>query len=154
MRNIRHIGRICILLAATLITGLAFAQNANTGEIKGTVQDPTGAVVEGVTVTILNVDTGITTLTTTNAAGLFDAPSVPTGSYTITFSKSGFKDLVRKGVTLQIQTIAVDATMQVGNTTETVTVMATPLQTETSDQYVNLGTKAVHDAPLVGWTLV
>jgi len=152
MRNIRHIGCICILLAATLMTGLAFAQNANTGEIKGTVQDPTGAVVEGVTVTILNVDTGITTLTTTNAAGLFDAPSVPTGSYTITFSKSGFKDLVRKGVTLQIQTIAVDATMQVGNTTETVTVIgdAPLLQTETSDQYVNLGTKAVHDAPLVG----
>ncbi len=150
--NIRHVGRVCVLLAATLTAGLAFGQNANTGEIKGTVSDSTGAVVAGVSVTITNAETGVSSVSTTNTAGIYDVPSVPTGAYTITFSKSGFKDLVRKGVTLQVQTIAVDATLQVGNTTETVTVTgeAPLLETETSDQHVNLDSQAIRTAPIVG----
>ena len=150
--EIRHIARIALLLAVGLSVGLAFGQNANTGEIRGTVQDSTGAVVEGVRVTITNVDTGVSLVSTTTSAGVYDAPSVPTGSYTITFSKSGFKDLVRKGITLQIQTIGVDATLQIGNASERIEVTAqTPLvETESSDQHVNLGAAAIHAAPIVG----
>jgi hypothetical protein len=146
------VSRISVFLIATLVTGLALGQNANTGEIKGAVQDPTGAVVGGVTVTITSVETGVRMVSTTNSNGIYDAPSVPTGSYMITFSKSGFKDLVRKGVTLQIQTIAVDATLQVGNASETVTVVAEAplLETETSDQRVNLTSEAIRTAPIVG----
>jgi len=57
---------------------------------------------------------------------------------------------VRQGVNLQLQTIAIDATLQVGAATEQVVVTAeAPLvQTETSDQQVNLDNKAVMDAPL------
>ena len=60
----------------------------------------------------------------------------PTGLYTITFSKTGFKNFVRKGVTLEIQTIAVDGALQVGSISEQVVVTGeTPLvETETSDQ--------------------
>ncbi len=150
LRMVCCVGCICVFLIATLATGLA--QNANSGEIKGTVQDSSGAVVSGVTVTITNVDTGISIVSATNSAGIYDAPSVPIGTYTITFAKTGFKELLRKGITLQIQTIAVDATLQVGNTTEQVTVIAEVplLQTETSDQYVNFSTKEVLDAPIVG----
>jgi hypothetical protein len=50
------------------------------GEIKGTVTDNSGAVVPGVKVTITNLQTGITTVTTSNSAGIYDAPSVPTGA--------------------------------------------------------------------------
>ncbi len=57
--EIRHFGRIALLLAAGLSVGLAFGQNANTGEIRGTVQDSTGAVVQDVKVTITNVETGV-----------------------------------------------------------------------------------------------
>ena len=150
--KIRHIARIGLLLAAGLSVSLAFGQNANTGEIRGTVQDPTGAVLEGVKVTITNVDTGVSQISNTTSAGVYDVPSVPTGSYTITFSKSGFKDLVRKGITLQIQTIGVDATLQVGNASEHIEVTAeTPLvETESSDQHVDLGTHAIAAAPIVG----
>jgi hypothetical protein len=42
---IRHFGRFCVLLVAGFTATFAFGQNANTGEIKGTVQDATGAVV-------------------------------------------------------------------------------------------------------------
>src|SRR5258708_17101474 len=150
LRLVHCVGYMSVFLIATLAT--SFAQNANSGEIKGTVQDSTGAVVSGVTVTITNLDTGISTVTTTNSAGIYDAPSVPTGPYTITFSKGGFKDLVRKGVNLPIQTIAIDATLQVGNTTEqiTVTAEASLLQTETSDQTTDFNTKEIMNAPIVG----
>jgi len=149
---IRHFRRIGVLLAAVLSATLAFGQNANTGEIKGTALDSTGAVVEGVQVRITNVETGVTIVSTTNSAGIYDAPSVPTGSYTVTFSKAGFKELVRKGVTVQLQTIAVDAALQVGSTSEEVTITgeAPLLQTETSDQQVEFNTKEVLDAPIVG----
>ncbi len=140
------------VILVVLMGGFALGQNANTGEIKGTVQDSTGALVSGATVKIANIETGVTTVTTSNSSGIYDVPSVPTGTYSITFTKTGFKDLVRKGVTLQIQTIAVDATLQVGNNTETITVTgeAPLLETETSDQHVNLDSTAIHTAPIVG----
>ncbi|MGA1984627.1 MAG: carboxypeptidase regulatory-like domain-containing protein [Candidatus Sulfotelmatobacter sp.] len=150
--EIRHFGSIAWLLAAILSASLAFGQNANTGEIRGTVQDSTGAFVEGVKVTITNVETGVNIDSATNSAGIYDVPSVPTGLYTITFSKAGFKNFVRKGVTLEIQTIAVDGTLQVGSISEQVVVTEeTPLvETETSDQRVDLGTHAIEAAPIVG----
>jgi hypothetical protein len=152
LRMVRHFGRVCVLLVAGLTATFAFGQNANTGEIKGTVQDSSGAVVEGVKVTITNVGTGVSIVSATNAAGIYDVPSVPTGLYTVTFSKAGFKEFVRKGVTLEIQTIAVDCTLQVGSINEQMVVIAeTPLvETETSDQRVELNTHAIEAAPIVG----
>src|SRR5580658_4001611 len=149
---VRHFGCICVLLVTGLTATLAFAQNANTGEIRGTVLDSTGAVLSSVKVTITNVETGVSIVSTTTSAGVYDAPSVPTGSYTVTFSKAGFKEFVRKGVTLEIQTIGVDATLQVGSTSEEIVVTAeTPLvETETSDQRVDLSTAAIESAPIVG----
>src|ERR1700722_8115520 len=149
---VRQFKHFLVLLVAGLTATLGFAQNANTGEIKGTVQDATGAFVEGVKVTITNVETGVSIVSSTNASGFYDAPSVPTGLYTVTFSKSGFKNFVRKGVTLEIQTIAVDGTLQVGSISEQVVVTEeTPLvETETSDQRVDLNTHAIEAAPIVG----
>src|SRR5438067_108795 len=140
------------LLMIVLATGFAFGQNANTGEIKGTVTDPSGAVIDGVTVTITNTETGVSIVRTTNSAGIYDAPSVRQGEYKITFAKAGFRDLVRQGITLQLQTIGIDATLQVGAATEEIVVNAeTPLlETETSDQHLDLNTAAVQNAPIVG----
>jgi hypothetical protein len=150
--KLRHFGRLLVLLVTGLAATLAFGQNANTGEIKGTVVDTTGAVVRGAKVTITNVGTGLRIASSTNSDGIYDAPSVPTGSYTITFAKTGFKNFVREGVTLEIQTIAVDATLQVGNASEQVVVSAeTPLvETETTDQHLDLSTQAIEAAPIVG----
>jgi hypothetical protein len=86
---------IALAIAGTTST---LGQNANSGEIKGTVTDNSNAVIPDVTVTILNIGTGVSTTTTTNGQGIYDVPSIPTGDYTITFSKTGFRDDVRKGV--------------------------------------------------------
>src|SRR6516225_11562838 len=68
---------IFVVLVVALLLPLACAQNANTGEIKGTVFDPSHAVVQGAKVVMTNVQTGVTTTTTTNSAGIYDVPSVP-----------------------------------------------------------------------------
>jgi Carboxypeptidase regulatory-like domain/TonB-dependent Receptor Plug Domain len=152
LRISRSFSRVCLLLAASLTASFALGQNANTGEVKGTVSDSSGAVVSGVTVTITDVLTGVSTVTTTNSAGIYDVPSVPSGQYKITFSKTGFHSSVREGITLEVQTIGIDAVLQVGSVSEEIVVHAdaTQLETETSDQHLNLNTEAVSAAPIVG----
>jgi len=129
-----------------------FGQNANSGEIKGQVTDPTGAVISGASVTLLNTATGVSTTTQTNGVGIYDAPSLPTGPYSITFSKTGFRNQVRDGIELQIGTIAINAVLQVGQTSlqVVVTADAPQLQTEDSSQHVDFNTQAVVNAPIVG----
>lgn len=143
---------LAVLPAAISFAPLATAQNANTGEIKGSVTDATGAVVPGAAVSIRNVQTGVVTPTTTNGSGLYDVPFLAPGSYTITFSKEGFRNVVREGITLQIQTMEITATLQVGASAQEVVVNATApvLETETSDQHIDLSTQTVINAPDVG----
>jgi len=146
--------RITILLMILVMSTAfgAFGQNANSGEIKGTVTDSSNAVIPGAKVTILNLQTGVKTVTVTNGVGIFDAPSVQPGEYTITFSAAGFRDEVRKGITLQLATVAVDAALQVGTASQQIVVTSDVplLQTEDSAQHVDFDTKAVQDAPIVG----
>ena len=137
---LRRYGSHVIAVAAISIAPLARAQNANTGEIKGAVMDPSGAVVPGVAVSIKNVQTGVVTPTTTNQSGLYDVPFLAPGSYTITFSKQGFRDFVREGIVLQIETLEISATLQLGVSTQEIVVnAAAPLvETETTEQHVEL----------------
>jgi hypothetical protein len=141
-----------LLVAAISFSPLAGAQNSNSGELRGVVTDTTGAAVADVSVTITNVQTGVTISTKTNGSGIYDAPSVPIGEYSITFSKAGFREFVRKGLAIEAGTTTIDATLQIGATTEKIEVIAEAplLQTDTSDQQVNFDTKAVLDAPIVG----
>jgi outer membrane receptor protein involved in Fe transport len=146
--------RITVLFMI-LVMSVAFraiAQNSNSGEIKGTVTDSSGAVVSGADVDITDILTNITTRTRTNGSGIYDVPSLPTGDYTISFQAKGFRDEIRKGLTLQVGTVAVDAVLQVGTASEQVVVTADvpQLQTEDSAQHITFDEKAVLDAPIVG----
>src|ERR1700683_3885016 len=73
----------------------ALSQNRSSGEIRGTVLDASGAVLPGVTVTLVDLNTGVKTVLTTNADGIYDSVSTRTGSYNVSFEKAGFKKLVR-----------------------------------------------------------
>jgi Carboxypeptidase regulatory-like domain len=129
-----------------------FAQSKQSGEIRGTVTDTSGSVVPAVTVTIINDLTGVSQVFTTDASGIYEAPFVQPGTYTITFSQSAFKTLVRRNIELHVETIKVDAELQVGAITETVSVTAgAPLvQTENAEKNLTLSTQAVSDIPNVG----
>jgi len=141
-----------LLAAAMVFAPLARAQNANTGELKGSVTDSMGAFVPGAGVSIKNVQTGVITPTTTNQSGLYDVPFLAPGNYTVTFSKQGFRDFVREGIVLQIETIEISATLQIGASTQEIVVNAAPplVETETTEQHVSLNSQAVDAAPIVG----
>ncbi len=148
--------RACALFAsaALLLTvaPAAFAQNTNSGEIRGTVSDPSGAVIPGVAVAILNTQTGVTTNLVTNASGIYDAVSIIPGNYQLTFTGSGFQTLVRSGVDLTVGTITIDAQLTVGATQQQVEVTAEAplLKTETAEQGTTLESQSMQQLPNVG----
>ncbi len=134
-----------------LTAGIGLAQNSNSGDIRGTVSDVSGAVIPDVKVTLLNTDTGASKELTTNSVGLYDAVSILPGHYTITFSKEGFERVVRAGITVAVGQISVDAQLGVGATQQEVQVTAEAplLQTETAEQATNFQSKTLGDLPNV-----
>src|SRR5262249_33978780 len=81
-----------ILIAAVLnAPSCLWAQSATTGALRGTVVDPTGAVVPGVTVTLVNATTGQMQTTMTDAKGLYGFSLLSPGTYDVDFSAQGFK---------------------------------------------------------------
>ena len=108
-------------------------------------------MIPGVQVRVTNVGTNAVETTTTDNTGYYRIINLPIGNYTVNLSKTGFKKLERKGITLLISQVAeIDATLQVGATTETVEVTsAAPiLQTEDSTLSSNLNGEAVSELPL------
>src|ERR1700728_1940449 len=119
-----QLGRV-LVLAGVFLTGslgAAFGQATNAGDISGTVTDDTGAAVPGATVTVLNVDTGVTKDYTTNGAGVYDTSSIVAGTYKLTFSRPGFKTLVRSSITVQVGPTTVNAQLAVGTVNTQVVV--------------------------------
>ena len=140
------------LLASVLSVGLAAGQSRQSGEIRGTVTDSSGGVIPGVAISIKNLATGVVQRTTTDATGLYDAPSVPVGPYSVTFSKEGFKEFIRSNVDMRLETITLNAQLDVGATTQSVTVTAPValVQTENAEQSTTLTAAPVTELPNVG----
>ena len=132
------------------------AQNTNAGDINGTVTDNTGAAVPGATVTVLNIETGVSKTYVTNDAGVYDTSSIVAGNYKITFAKTGFSTLVRPTITLIVGVTKVDAQLSVGSVTQEVVVNTDVplLKTENGEQTVTLSAQTLQALPQVGqdWT--
>ena len=146
--------RIMPLLLLMIGSVAGVAQTQSSGDIRGIVTDNSGAVIPGVTVTVLNIDTGVSKDYPTNQDGLYDTSSILAGNYTITFFKQGFEGLVRGPVTLNVGYIMVNAEMKVGSAKEQVTVTADVplLHTESGDQTVTLESKEMAQLPQVTQT--
>lgn len=111
------------------LSGFAIAQEI-TGTIVGTVQDSTGAVVAGATVTIMDSDKNdqVVRTLTTNDEGAFSAPNIPSGTYKISFEAPNFKKTIKSDVRLSIgDRRSVDTTLEAGAISETVNVQADQL---------------------------
>ena len=141
-----------IAAVCALSLGLAHGQATNSGDIRGTVTDSTGALLPGVTVTVVNVDTGITKVLTTNHDGLYDTSSIVVGTYSISFEKQGFTRFERSAVTLEVGTSTVNAAMKIGSTTEEVVVNTDLplLDTESGTQQTTFQAKTMAALPNVG----
>ncbi len=132
-------------------SGVCLAQSTGSADIRGSVTDATGALVPSVTVTVVNVDTGVSKTFTTNQDGLYDTSSIVIGSYDVTFTKDGFEKLVRGPVSLQVGTTTVNAQLRVGSATQEVTVSAdvTLLKTESSEQSTTMESKSMEQLPQI-----
>jgi len=114
------------LLAVLALASSAFGQSqAINGTIEGTVVDPSGAVLPGVTVTLTNTNTGTVRSVVTNDRGIYRAPLLPLGTYSVVAELEGFKKFEQTGVSVAAgQTAVIDVTMGVGSLNETVSVTA------------------------------
>jgi len=131
--------------------GTAHAQSTNSGDIRGTVTDSTGALLPDVTVTVVNNDTGITKVLTTNRDGLYDTSSIVAGNYRITFEKSGFSKFERSSISLEVGISTVNASLKVGSTSDQVVVETDIplLSTESGEQSTTLEAKTMAQLPQV-----
>jgi hypothetical protein len=121
------------------------------GSIVGSVLDPTGAVVTGASVSITGKETGITRDTATNEAGLYTFANVQPGTYDLKVSAPGFRAVARTGLIATINEVTrIDVRLEVGATTEQITVSAAAavLQTDKSDVHVEISSKEVMEIPL------
>ena len=91
-----------VLLFCVCASGVLWAQ-VDRGSITGTVNDPTGAALPGVVVTLVEMQTGVAYEgDTTNGLGIYRVLNLPVGQYALTFSKDGFKTYERTGVTVSM----------------------------------------------------
>ena len=105
-------------------TGTLLGQGT-AGTITGVVTDPTGAVIPEATVTITNQGTGVDFHLATNSAGVYSITSLIPGTYTVTVSQKGFKTYVNRDLALSVnQVLRIDAQLEIGVETQTVTVEA------------------------------
>jgi Carboxypeptidase regulatory-like domain len=100
-----------------------------TGDVQGTVSDPTGAGVAGAKVSIKNLATGQTRVVIASQSGEYSAPQMEIGSYQISVEKDGFKTYTQTVVVRSGEKTRVDAQMQIGKVTETIVVESGALPT-------------------------
>jgi hypothetical protein len=115
---------LSVLLSLAVPATPALAQStAANGAIEGTVTDNSGGVLPGVTVTVVNAETGTERSTVTNEKGLYRAPLLPLGTYRVTAELQGFKKFEQTGIKLSVgETAVVNATLSIGTVSETITV--------------------------------
>src|SRR5216684_3936467 len=112
------------VLSLELIALGAVRAQAPTGAIAGVVTDPTGAVIPSARVVITNNETGLKRALATGAGGDYSAPALLAGVYEVTAEAPGFQRLARVAIIEAGSTTTVNLTMQLGATSETVTVDA------------------------------
>jgi hypothetical protein len=121
----RRFAATAVAVLAILFLFLPAAHAQITGTITGTVYDNTGAVIPGANVTITEQATQSVRTTVSDSAGYFAFPSLAPGTYTVKVAAKGFKSFEQPGIMLQASDKRnVNATLEVGQTTETVTIEA------------------------------
>jgi hypothetical protein len=139
-------------LLLVLLSTAAHAQQFK-GNITGTVTDTQGAVVPGVSVTVLNTDTNVSTEAVTNERGVYSVQQLTPGPYKISVALSGFKTFVREGVTLHTaETVTVNVALTMGAVEETVTVSAQTSNIESNESTISqtIENKRISELPLNG----
>src|SRR5215471_15674917 len=106
----------CTILAVAALASI-------NGSISGVVLDPSGSVIVGAAVTATETQTGVKSETVTDSKGFYNFPDLPIGKYDVEIRANGFKTYRQTGLVIDANSaLRVDATLQVGQTTENVIV--------------------------------
>ena len=125
------------LIASTLFALPAIAQNV-TGGVTGTVTDPSGAAIQGAVVTAHDLDTNVSTPTTTNADGIYHIEHLPIGRYEVVAKANGFSSLTLPSFSLEaLQTVTFNAKLAVQGTTSSVDVSSAAPILDTQDYTIS-----------------
>ncbi|HZP07478.1 MAG TPA: carboxypeptidase regulatory-like domain-containing protein [Terracidiphilus sp.] len=142
---------LAILMLASLGAVSLCAQSTTQGAVAGTVEDPSGAVVGGATVTIRNNNTNATVQVTADPSGYFNAPLLEPGTYTVSISAPGFASYRADSVTVvvgQVTSLMPHLALS-SSTTEVVVTEQTPVMNLESPDFTDtLNQKAMQNVPI------
>ena len=158
----RKSAALCVVLTfaflcCSALLPAAFGQHSTEGTVAVTVLDPSGSIVPGADVELVDLGTGTARKAQTQEAGTYAFVNLPIGTYRLSVSKSGFKSQVFNTVIVQAtKTTAVNATLAVGTQSETVEVTATAspvIETTSSAIGTVIDLKQIEDLPIQGRNL-
>jgi hypothetical protein len=160
-RNTRSVRPLVYLaLFSLLVISIFGAMPASADElyasIRGTVTDPSGALLPDARITVTNVATGLSK-TVTSKDGEFAILQLPVGNYSVKIEKSGFRTYTASGIHLDVnQAYALNAKIELGAVSETVTVEANQVQVETTTPQRGdvVDANQILNLPLIGRTWV
>lgn len=110
-----------LLLACAIATAQEFR-----GTIRGRISDPSGAAIVGASIEVTNAETGVKLTASSNEAGNYQVPFLLSGDYIVRVEHPGFKTLERRGIRVSLNDlVTLDLTLELGQTTESLTVTAT-----------------------------
>jgi hypothetical protein len=141
-----------LYLALFAMATLAVAQTPS-ASVVGRVTDPTGSVIPGASIKITNIDTNQSQPVSTNETGDFTAPFLNPGRYSLEANVTGFRPYKRAEFQLAIeQILRLDVALEVGTSTEAITVTEAPpvLNTETAARGEVTTSQEIAEMPLDG----
>jgi hypothetical protein len=142
----------CTILLFLFFGIPAFSQ-LNLGRILGGITDQSGGAIVGATLTVVDVQRGVSRPLVSDEAGQYSASSLTPGTYAIRAEAKGFKSIERTDITVGVgQDIRVDLTLQPGEQTQTVTVTGEPPQINTTNAQLGgtLENQTLNELPING----
>ncbi|MDI1240491.1 MAG: carboxypeptidase regulatory-like domain-containing protein, partial [bacterium] len=151
-RRAHNLGLLAVLAAVLILPAVTGAQ-ITTATIVGTISDPGGAAVPNASVTVRNVDTGLTRTVASGDDGYYRVEFLPVGRYVVeTTAAAGFKKAIQSGIVLTVNdTARVDVMLEVGGVDEEVTVTTAPPEVNTGNAELGRTVQAqeIENLPLV-----
>jgi hypothetical protein len=152
MCHSRFLKFFVLLLLVGFSASQAWAQSLVSGEIDGTVTDPTGAAVPNATVNLSSSETGFNESTTTGSNGTFRFALVRPGNYTLSVSVAGFRTVKLTATASLGQVTSVPVKLEVGTQSQTIEVTAESplLHTENANNTTTINTAVIDNMPSPG----
>src|ERR1700674_175318 len=148
----RMIRALCLGIGVFLVCVPLFSQG-NLGRITGTITDQSGGVIAGATVTVKDVQRGLSRTLTTGDSGEYNAPNLLPGSYAVRAEAKGFRATEQQNILLEVgKEIRVDLSLQPGEISQTITITEAPPMVETTNATLGgtLSNETINELPLNG----